>query len=562
MTKHLLSKFILVLVLIFPSVSRAQQENLEQLKIKAYQLFHQGKAKLSAEILRSLISTKAIPSEKASLLGDLLEVCATAYEWTCVQRTLQDVLPIIKSEPTLNYLYPRIILYETKLMRWLGNDAYMEDLIRRGGAALVVSVYKEPSTYAEISLQIAIFHIRRNELRGAELNISRTMMGLLLTDVHNSYEVSKLLILLMDVLIEKQDLGGAVDLHFVADNFLLRNLAQGSILYSSYRRIIAYLYSYTNLYEDAAKKFIEAIQLIQQLEIEPAAKNYEVGVASDLAVAALISGGKALEAETIHAKNPTQGEKEAIFRRGTFANYAEFYFAITDIYLAASTGRQLDIRWKDLFERELAWKLSDLEESEFRSYREFARGVFAAAAKQAEEGRRLVIHAATERVNNFEKILKENQEGIQAARLVDRIIITAGLTAAATVGDETSLDLMLRGGEVLRRNFRSHFVDLGSVLTAQSEPDQRRNIHSFFHLLDKKHEWELEKIRRLLVDDPAAKDKGRIISEYTQAVSEIDRLKNRLAGGGNIRPASTDPCSPRGVRELFSHLRRNRQAMR
>ena len=95
---------------------------------------------------------------------------------------------------------------------------------------------------------------------------------------------------------------------------------------------------------------------------------------------------------------------------------------------------------------------------------------------------------------------------------------------------------MLRGAEVLRRNFRRRFVDLGSMLAAQSEPKWRRNVHSYVHLLDKKHEWELEKIRRMLVNDPATKDKGTIIGEYTQAVSELARLKSRLAGAVDIRP--------------------------
>ena len=188
----------------------------------------------------------------------------------------------------------------------------------------------------------------------------------------------------------------------------------------------------------SAKRFLEAINIIDQSEIDQSVKNYEIGSAYDLAVAVLISGGKLEEAENFHAKNPAQAEKSPILQRGAFSNYTEFYFAIADVYLAASAGRPLDARWKDLFERELAWKLSDLEESEFRSYRDFALGIFAAAAKKTEEGRRLVIRAATERVNNFEKVLKENQEGVQLARLVDRIIITAGLTAAAAVGDETS----------------------------------------------------------------------------------------------------------------------------
>ena len=254
MPRRLLCKLLLVLILALPSAGQAQQDSLQQQKTRAYNLFHQGKAKQSAEILKSLVSTQSTASEQASLLSDLLEVCATAYDWTCVGQAIQDVLRIMKSEPALNDLYPRIILYEIRLMCWLRNDTYMEDLIRRGGAASVVSLYKEPSIYAEISLQIAIFHIRKNDVRGAELNISQATLALLLTDAHKTYDTSKIIILLMDVLIAKQDLGGAADLFLVTEGFLQRNLVPGSILQSTYRRIIADLYSYTNFYEEIRQK--------------------------------------------------------------------------------------------------------------------------------------------------------------------------------------------------------------------------------------------------------------------------------------------------------------------
>jgi CHAT domain-containing protein len=534
---RIFGSFLFLLALIFPGAGRAQQGDGEagSQKIRAYQLFHQGKAKQSVALLRSLLPTQSISSEKALLLNDLLEICAAAYDWTCVQETIQDILPILKSEQALSFLNPPVILHEVQLMRWLGNDAYMEDMLRRGGAASVVNLTADPSAYAEISLQLALFHIRRNDLKTAELDISRAFLALLLIDPHKTYDVGKVLILLIEVLTEKQDISGAGDLQLVANDFLVRNLPPGSILQARYRRILGYLYSYGDLYEKAAALFLEAITLNERLDIDQAAKEYEIGTASDLAVVELVLVNKIQEAEAIHLKNPMQTQKDVLFQRGAFANYSEFYFGVTDVFLAVSARRQPDTKWKELFSRELNWRLSDLEQIEFHSYREFVLGLVAAATGSIDEGRRMVIHSVTERVNNFEKVLKVNQEGVQLPRLVDRIIITAGLTAATAIGDQASLDLMLRGGEILRRNLRSHFVDFGSLLASQGDPRWRRNIHSYIHLLDKKHEWELERIRRLLADDPAAKDKGKIINEYTQAISEIDRLKGRVASDINVR---------------------------
>ena len=198
-----------------------------------------------------------------------------------------------------------------------------------------------------------------------------------------------------------------------------------------------------------------------------------------------------------------QSQKEAILQRGEFRSYTEFYFALTDVFLAAASNREPDIRWKRVFEKERNWKLSEILQSEFHSYSDFALGLLKIGSNKV-EAQNLIIAAATERVNNFERIFRLNFEGVQLPRLVDKIIISMGLAAAVKVGDRESLNLMLRGGEVLRRNLRHHLIDLGSILASQHNLKWRRNIHSYVHLVDKKHDWELERICRLLARDPAS----------------------------------------------------------
>lgn len=246
--------------------------------------------------------------------------------------------------------------------------------------------------------------------------------------------------------------------------------------------------------------------------------------------------GKLGEAQALHAKHPLQPIREALFKRGEFETSTEFFFGVSDIFLRAVVAKERpDGRWAPLFEKEPAWKLAELERMSFDSYRGFALGLIRIAEEDRKTGVELLFKAAHQRLSIFEKFQQGSAENFHLPSLVDKILIVAGLTSALEKGDAESVNLIIRGSELLGRNLRHHLVDTAGLLASQPNPESRRRVHAFVHLLAKKREWELEKIRKLVSNDGIVELRGAVLEHYTKAVGKIADLKGKISSSGSLQ---------------------------
>jgi hypothetical protein len=154
-------------------------------------------------------------------------------------------------------------------------------------------------------------------------------------------------------------------------------------------------------------------------------------------------------------------------------------------------------------------------------------GLLALSTSNNDEGQRLLVLAANQRIENFERVIKANFEGFQVADLVDKIVISAGLSVAAKSGSLENFNLMLRGGEFLNRGLRDRLGDIAVLLGSQSDEQSRRHAHSYLHLLREKRDWELDKITKLLANDTnALENKGALVGEYIDVVKSVSDIED------------------------------------
>ena len=258
-----------------------------------------------------------------------------------------------------------------------------------------------------------------------------------------------------------------------------------------------------------AKAFMDAIPEIERVEIEDSVKEHQIATANNLAVAALVLANRLDEAKALHAKHPLQQKKEAIFKQADWSSTTAFFFGVTSVFLDAASGATPDIRWKAVFEKDLDWNLTELQAIEVKSYQNFTLGLLESAEKGKEAGNAKLIAAAAERVNFFEKLSAANAESFPFPSLVDKIVISVGLAASVATGGPESVDLMLRGGEVLGRSLRQQLVEVASRLAHERGAEARRNVHAYFHLIGRKREWEADKLRQLLAKELPASIRER-----------------------------------------------------
>jgi CHAT domain-containing protein len=525
LTKRLIVCAGLILALGTASAPAQQPNAPDAQKIDIYALFHHGKVKQAIQKLQAAIDAAASPIDKLMLRRSLLDMCATGDDWNCVARTIQDMLPTMASDPKLAPLYPEIVLYETKLMRRSGNDQYLLDLLKRGGAFAIANPASHPAQLAELQLVLHDFHFVNNDLKAAEQSFNSAILSLLLVDPSHTYEIAKIVIGLIGTLLDGRDIVSAMHLAVLCDEFIHGWLPRDNALFARYQMYRGQLFSFTHLHSMTLSNLQEASRLFERLDIAEDAKLHQMAVANSLSSAALVMDGKIHEAKALHAQHPLQRFKDSILHRGAFHSYGEFFFAVSDV-LVHGLVDGAPIHWRPLFAQPPNWKLTELERVNLDSYRNFALGLLALGSN-ADEGSRLLIKAATQRIDNFESVLSTSFEGFQLPSLVDKIVIMFGLPGAAKRIDDDGVNFMLRAGEIVNRNHRHSLVDIASLLAAQPGHATRRNVHTYANLRSAKREWELDRIRMLLTGAPSG-NQGALINEYTEAVEGLVRVKEHL----------------------------------
>ena len=187
----------------------------------------------------------------------------------------------------------------------------------------------------------------------------------MLSDPKNAYELSKVLVTLLNSYLTARDIDGAHQLVSKIDDFITLNVPPSSILFAKYKLLVAHVQSFTIAHALSAQALKQAQSLIAKVDVEADAKLYDLTTANSLASATLVLAGDVQEAERQHAVHPMQEHKLNIIERGSFLNYQEFFFAVSDVFIGAILKSAPDPRWRPLFELEPKWKLPELEEPTF-----------------------------------------------------------------------------------------------------------------------------------------------------------------------------------------------------
>ena len=194
-------------------------------------------------------------------------MCAFRYDFDCVAQTIQDILPATRSEKTSSTLYPEVIVYETQMMRWNRNDAYIEQMLQNGGAFSYINPALYPSSLAQLQIALHAYHVGKNDVPAADRSLSSAVFELLLIDPNDS-----LFHLQSPYRIDWRshsfgDIYAAFRLDLISDQFISNSLNHASVLFAQYKMQQAILLAFTNAHALTASAYLEAFNLFAKLEI-------------------------------------------------------------------------------------------------------------------------------------------------------------------------------------------------------------------------------------------------------------------------------------------------------
>lgn len=494
----------------------------------AFLLFQTGKLHQAKTRLEGLLATSDAPLRTGWLLRDLMTVCMEAYDTKCVLDALGKAPAVIKAEPQLRLVVPDYLFFEAQVMLWKGNHSYFPSFIQ--GTAQAITPVPHSTRYFELQVVLADYYLQHLDGASAEEARSMALAGILVTQGNSQFGISKALVDLIESHMEGQDILGALQFYGVSAPYLWKSIPPQSVLFARLAFLTARLLSYTNNYDLTAKSFGAAGPLWDALEIDEGVKQYIKSIGNSLESAALVLANKNEDAAVVHGQHPLQKAREKILQRRSFANATEFYFGVSDLLIGLVQHGRVDPRWLRAFEHRVDWGLQRLPANDVESYRKFALALAHLGTGQVARGRLLAIEAAKTRLIYFDQVLRASYETFQVAGLVDKLVIMAGLTAAASRGSREDIDLMVRGSEALSRNIRHRLVDISVAVASEPAGATRQRVHAYTLLIDKKREWELAQLAQLLNGKEVSA--GGVQTDYAATLARLAALKKELVHRG------------------------------
>jgi hypothetical protein len=272
-----------------------EQTDFDKDKNLAYAEFAKGQVQRSADLLKVLIKKAPTKEIAANLERDLVEVCATGY-LACYSEANQALFSFLQSDKALSGLYPELMLYVVRESVWAGANTYVQQLIDKGGPSSFAPPSRFPATFAEMQLALHPFYVRTGNLKAAEEATSSAILGLLMSSPSQVYTTNKILVGLLDALVQELDIVGAFQLLDVIDPYVSKNLSHESVLYAQYLLDIATLFGYTNLNSRTEKAYADVSKAVERLDIHPDIRAYHLSAANSAGSAVLVADNKLDEA--------------------------------------------------------------------------------------------------------------------------------------------------------------------------------------------------------------------------------------------------------------------------
>ncbi len=537
---YLFVAWLFALIMAGPAAAQ-QAETAAVINRQAVDLYQHGKVREAARLLRAASARSANAADKILMLANMADMCSIAADWSCVEEGLAAAVQLIGPGRQFDLARPRLMPAWMRLQVAHRNDAAIDSYLRDARAAVVIDPVRDPADLAMTQLALHDWYALKNDLVAAERSLAIARTALLRMDARFSdYGRARVLVFLLQSLRFDHDIAGATALALRIESFISKSISRDSAEYALYVFETAQLSSYSYAYDKTAAAFGEAIGLIEQLDISAEEKAYRLAIANGMASAALVLAGKPHDARAMHARHPLQAQKQAILARGSFASMAEFYFAVSDVFVGLDARLTPDRRWKPLFDKDVDWKMDAVGRREFEAFRNLARGKLAVWGGQAADGARFLKLAARQRIDNHDAALRAGFEGFPLPSLLDGIVVGLGAEAATRSTDRDAHELMLAASELQWRTLHDTLVEAAVLLNSQDDDATRRDAKAYLELLRRKRTWEVDRITDLPENTTAAY-RTELVRQYTEMATELAALKARLQRNPKLRPAKGLP---------------------
>jgi hypothetical protein len=539
-----LGAFTIALSLILTELPWAEAQQPQDTPVTAEEigrLIRVGRNVDAIELAKQLAEA-APPAQRQDAYRLAAQVCMVTLDMECAQNiyaatSFLNALPVSDRQPSM-------IGYGALLWAFV-NPADHRPLTSVFGPDFpfqVVSSVSDPVLFAELELVAA----RRSRL-ALDFEASRDHLDKALASVlsmtYERFDAARLLVRIAGQLLENYDAERALRLVAAAEP-LLQTIPPNSFLAYEFLQLRATLDGYRKDFGQVSKDFHQVLVKLEKLQLAPPFKSFLKASAYNELLGAEVLRGDREAARNLLQSHPLQASRDAILKRGYFADPSEFNFAVADEFVRLVLKEPSGTEWGELLKQPPRWITDPARLPEVQAFGQAAVGLGLLRTGKTEEAGRVLIEAGRQRLGTLQEHYRKSVYASPLPYWTDQLLFEFAIAATLSSGGTPDYDLILGIHVVLNRSIWTSADDALASEAVQASDEKRRIAQSVWTIEYQHAGWERAELAALA--DHLASPSKRSPETINQDRRRILRTANDFAVQRQRLHAALRDANPSG----------------
>ena len=359
----------------------------------------------------------------------------------------------------------------------------------------VVTPLSDPVLFAELELVAA----RRSRLV-FDFEASRDHLDKALASVlsmtYERFDAARLVVRIAGQLLENDDAEHALRLIAAAEP-LLQTIPPNSLLAYEFLQLRATLVGYRKDFGQVSKDLHQALATLEQLQLRPPLKSFFKSSLYNELLGAEVLRGDRDAARNLLQSHPLQASRDAILKRGYFADASEFNFAVADEFVRLFLRDSSEKGWGDLLKQPPRWTTDPEKLQEVRAFGQAAVALQLLRTGKTDEARRELVEAGRHRLATLQERYRKSVYASPLPYWTDQLLFEYAIDATLSSGRPPDYDLILGAHVVLNRSIETSADDALASQAIQASDDKRRIAQSVRTIGYQRAAWEKAELAAL-----------------------------------------------------------------
>ena len=487
-----LAAFAVVLSLIAtaPPPAGAQQGNIVEL------VFSGRNVDAIRQAIRTFETAPAAERQPAFQLAAW--VCVTLLDLDCARDVTalthdpRNALPPSEVQPATAG-YGLLLWSFTEITT--GNYQSTASALGAGFPLKIANAVGNPSLFAELQLLAA----RRSRLV-FDYEASRDHLDKALASVlsmtFERFDAARLVVRIAGQLLENYDAERALRLVAAAEP-LFQAIPPNSFLAYELVQLRATLAGYAKDFVQVSKDLHLVLAKLAQLQLRPPIRSFLEASAYNELLGAEVLRGDRDAARNLLQTHPLQVSREAILKRGYFADASEFNFGVADEFIRLVLKDTTDKGWGELMKLPARWTTDADRLQEVQAFGQAAVGLELLRTGRPEEARHELIEAGRKRLAALQARYRKSVYASPLPYWTDQLLFEFAIAATLSAGGMPDYDLILGAHVVLNRSIGTSADDALASQSLQPSDEKRRIAQSVRTIGYQRAGWEKEELTAL-----------------------------------------------------------------